>query len=83
MKATTRSKLEELQETLDVVLDEALEATQDFKQGVKKLRALKSSDSAYEGRYGELAAIAFLLKLKADAAHQTLDQIIEAEPDDD
>ncbi len=72
--------LRELEETLGVVLDEALETARDFEIKVKKLRELKPSDPDYEGRYGELAAAAFLLKLKAEAAHETLEQVIEAEP---
>ena len=83
MKIKIRDKSKEFAESLEVVLDEAMIAGRDFAQGVDKLRALKPTDPDYEGRYGELAAIAFLLKLKADAAHQTLDQIIEAEPDDE
>ncbi|OGF57324.1 MAG: hypothetical protein A2Z21_02225 [Candidatus Fraserbacteria bacterium RBG_16_55_9] len=70
----------ELEEALEIVLDEALDAAHQYAKGVKKLQALKPSDPDYEGRFGELAAAAFLLKLKADAAHKTLERIIEAEP---
>jgi len=80
MKA--RMLLEELEEALEVVLDEALEAARDFQIKVKKMRNLRPTDPDYEGRYGELAAAAFLLKLKAEAAHKTLEQVIEAEPDE-
>lgn len=77
----TRMLLQELEEALEVVLDEALEAARDFEIKAKKWRGLKPTDPDYEGRYGELAAAAFLLKLKAEATHETLERVIEAEPD--
>jgi hypothetical protein len=77
----TPVQLADLEAALQVVLDEALEAAHAFEQKVKRLRDLKPTDPDYEGRYGELAASVFLLKLKAEAAHETLEQLIEAEPD--
>jgi hypothetical protein len=79
----TKTLLHELEEALQVVLDEVFEAARDFESKVKSLRDVKQAGSGYEGHYGELAAAAFLLKLKAEAAHETLEQLIEAEPDED
>lgn len=78
----TKTPLQEQQEALQVVLDEASEAARSFELKTKKLHSLKPSDPNYEGRYGELAAAAFLLKLKAEAAFETLERIIESEPDE-
>ncbi|MCS7274857.1 MAG: hypothetical protein NZ610_05610 [Candidatus Bipolaricaulota bacterium] len=78
----TKIPLRELEEALEVVLDETLKAARDFESQVKRLQSSKRSGSSPEGRYGELAAAAFLLKLKAEAAHETLEQLIEAEPDE-
>jgi Arc/MetJ family transcription regulator len=83
MKIKTRVQLEELQEAFDVILEEALQAAQEFQKSAARLRDLRSTDPDYEGRYGELAAAAFLLKLKADAVHETLERLIEAEPDEE
>ncbi len=77
----TPVQLTDLEATLQVVLDEVLEVAHDFEQKTKRLRELKPTDPSYEGRYGELAAAAFLLKLKAEAAQETLEQLIEAELD--
>jgi|GEM_PF-2302589 len=74
--------VQELEEALEVVLDEVLEAARNFESKVKSLKNLKRSGSSYEGHHGELAAAAFLLKLKAEAAYETLEQLIEAEPDE-
>lgn len=78
----TEALLRELEETLEVVLDEALEAAHDFEIKTKRLRDLKPAKPSHEGRYGELAAAAFLLKLKAEAAHEILEQFIEAQPEE-
>ncbi len=83
MKVKAREKIGELEESLEIVLDEALAVTHEFTQKVKKLRALNPSSSDYHGRYGDLSASAFLLKLKADAVHETLEQLIEEESDED
>lgn len=77
----TTMMLSELEEALEVVIGEALEAARDFELKAKKGRRLKPTDPDYEGRHGELAAAAFLLKLKAEAVHQVLEQVIEAQPD--
>lgn len=76
----TKILLRELEEALDVVLNEVLEAAHGFESKARSLQALKHSGA--EGQYGELAAAAFLLKLKAEAAYETLEQLIEAEPDE-
>lgn len=80
----TKTPPRELEEALEVILDEVLEAAHAFESKVKNLKTLKrsGSSSSYEGHYGELAAVAFLLKLKAEAAYETLEQLIEAEPDE-
>ncbi len=78
----TEALLRELEETLEVVLDEALEAAHDFEIKAKRLRDPKPTKPSHEGRYGELAAAAFLLKLKAEAAHEILEQFIEAQPEE-
>lgn len=78
----TKVSLRELEEVLEVVVDEVLKVARGFESKAKKLQGLKRSGSSSEGLYGELAAAAFLLKLKAEAAHETLEQLIEAEPDE-
>nr|BAL58441.1 hypothetical protein HGMM_OP1C136 [Candidatus Acetothermum autotrophicum] len=78
----TKVSVRELEEVLEVVVDEVLKVARDFESKAKKLQDLKRSGSSSEGLYGELATAALLLKLKAEAAHETLEQLIEAEPDE-
>jgi hypothetical protein len=61
----TPVQLADLEATLQVVLDEALEAAHAFEQKVKRLRDLKPTDPDYEGRYGELAASVFLAQAES------------------
>ncbi len=82
MKLKARDKIGELEESLEIVLDEALSVMNEFAQKAKKFRTLKPTSNDYIGRYGDLAALAFLLKLKADAVHETLEQIIEEQSDE-
>jgi len=83
IEAMNKTTLKPWEETLEVVLEETVEAARDFEAKLKQMRALKPDDPDYEGRYGELAAAAFLLKLKAEAAYETLERVIEAEPDEE
>jgi hypothetical protein len=83
MKLKTRVKAEDLEESLQVVLHEALLVAQEFSQKAKKFNIHKPGTSTDDGRYGELAALAFLLKLKAEALQEMLEHIIEEEADDD
>ena len=81
MKVKVQNR-EELQAALPVILEEALEAAREFAESMQRFKELTPDQPDYASRYGELASAAFLLKLKAQAVHETLERLIEMEPDD-